>query len=85
MSAHVRLQRSSLLVNRGWLGHMSPAEQHYQHTHADYRVSFNFLGWVLFVDFPSDYPIPSPLWEDLLLLRELRPVRRSAGIRAPCH
>lgn len=76
VAAQVGLWHSSLLVSRGWLEHLTQAEQQamvaHEQAHADYRDPLCFLGLGMIRRFSNWLPNTQTLWEDLLLLREIR-------------
>jgi len=81
-SAQIGFWRSQLVVSRGLLQtldqeHLSAVIAHEQ-AHADYRDTFWFfwLGWLRLFSFWL--PQTEALWQELLLLRELRADRKAA-------
>jgi Zn-dependent protease with chaperone function len=87
MAAQVGLWQSSLLVSRGWLEQLPPAEQHamlaHEQAHAAYHDPLCFLGLGMIRRFSGWLPSTPALWEELLLLREMRADRRAAEISDP--
>ncbi len=87
VAAQVGLWRSSLLVSRGWLEHLTLAEQQamvaHEQAHADYRDPLWFLGLGMIRRFSSWLPNTQALWEELLLLREIRADQRAARTSDP--
>jgi Zn-dependent protease with chaperone function len=87
VAAQVGLWHSSLLVSRGWLEHLTLAEQQamvaHEQAHADYRDPLQFLGLGMIWRFSSWMPNTQTLWEELLLLREIRADQRAARTSDP--
>ncbi|WOD39637.1 M56 family peptidase [Nodosilinea sp. E11] len=87
VAAQVGLWHSSLLVSRGWLEQLTVAEQQamlaHEQAHADYRDPLCFLGLSIVRRFAIGLPNTSTLWEELLLLREMRADRRAAETSDP--
>ncbi|MGB3310716.1 MAG: M56 family metallopeptidase [Nodosilinea sp.] len=87
MAAQVGLWRSSLLVSQGWLDQLTPSEQQavlaHEYAHADFHDPLWFLGLGLLRRFAFWLPNTTALWEDLLLLRELRADQRAANSSDP--
>ncbi|MBD2233756.1 M56 family metallopeptidase [Phormidium tenue] len=87
VAAQVGLWHSSLLVSRGWLEHLTLAEQQamvaHEQAHADYRDPLWFLGLGMIRRFSSGLPNTQALWEELLLLREIRADHRAASTSDP--
>ncbi len=81
-AAQVGFWRSNLVVSRGLLAHLSA--QHvtavltHEHAHAHYRDTFWFfwLGWLRQIT--AWLPNTERLWQELLLLREMRADRWAA-------
>lgn len=80
-AAQVGLWRSSLVVSRGWLA-LPTAEQqaiwHHEQAHAHYHDPLWFLGLGILRWLSLGLPRTQALWEELLLLRELRADRWAA-------
>lgn len=74
--AQVGLGRSSLIVSRGWLDQLTPSEQRatlaHEQAHADHHDPLGFLILGMVRRFSLWLPHTQSLWEDLLLLREIR-------------
>jgi Zn-dependent protease with chaperone function len=87
LAAQVGLWRSSLLVSRGWLEQLTAIEQQamlaHEQAHADHRDPFWFFWLGVVRRFTSWLPNTEPLWEELLLLRELRADRQAARTSDP--
>ena len=87
VAAQVGLWHSSLLVSRGWLEHLTLAEQQamvaHEQAHADYRDPFWFLGLGMIRRSSIGLPNTQALWEELLLLREIRADHRAASTNDP--
>jgi Zn-dependent protease with chaperone function len=83
LAAQVGLWRSALLVSRGWLEQLTTEEQQatlaHEQAHADYRDPFWFLWLGLVRRFSIWLPHTEALWEELLLLRELRADQRATA------
>ncbi|PSR19601.1 Zn-dependent protease with chaperone function [filamentous cyanobacterium CCP3] len=83
MAAQVGLWRSSLLVSQGWLDQLTPSEQQavlaHEQAHADFHDPLWFWGLGLLRRFAFWLPNTTALWEDLLLLRELRADQQAAA------
>ncbi len=83
MAAQVGLWRSSLLVSQGWLDQLTPSEQQavlaHEQAHADFHDPLWFLGLDLLRRFAFWLPNTTNLWEDLLLLREIRADKQAAN------
>jgi Zn-dependent protease with chaperone function len=87
VAAQVGLWQSSLLVSRGWLDQLTDAEQQamvaHEQAHADYHDPLWFLGLAMVRRFTGWLPQTQALWEELLLLREMRADRRAATTSDP--
>ncbi len=87
VAAQVGLWHSSLLVSRGWLEHLTLAEQQamiaHEQAHADYRDPLWFLGLGMIRRLSIWLPNTQSLWEELLLLREIRADQRAARTSDP--
>ncbi|MGF1519584.1 MAG: M56 family peptidase [Nodosilinea sp.] len=87
VAAQVGLWHSSLLVSRGWLEQLTMAEQQamvaHEQAHADYRDPLWFLGLGMIRRFSMGLPNTQALWEELLLLREIRADQRAASTSDP--
>ncbi|WP_035985919.1 M56 family metallopeptidase [Leptolyngbya sp. KIOST-1] len=87
MAAQVGLWRSSLLVSQGWLDHLTPAEQRamlaHEQAHADFHDPLWFFGLGLLRRFGCWLPHTTALWDDLLLLREMRADQQAATTSDP--
>ncbi|MBE9136799.1 M56 family metallopeptidase [Nodosilinea sp. LEGE 07088] len=87
MAAQVGLWRSSLLVSQGWLDQLTPHEQQamlaHEQAHADYHDPLWFLGLGMLRRFAFWLPNTNALWEELLLLREIRADQQAASTRDP--
>ncbi|MBD1872521.1 M56 family metallopeptidase [Nodosilinea sp. FACHB-131] len=87
LAAQVGLWRSSLLVSRGWLEQLTASEQQamlaHEQAHADHRDPFWFFWLGVVRRFTSWLPNTEALWEELLLLRELRADRQAANTSDP--
>ncbi|MBW4484485.1 MAG: M56 family metallopeptidase [Tildeniella torsiva UHER 1998/13D] len=87
MAAQVGLWRSTLLVSRGWLEQLTPAEQQailaHEQAHADYRDPFWFFWLGVVRRFACWLPNTTSLWEELLLLREMRADHQAANTSDP--
>jgi Zn-dependent protease with chaperone function len=74
-------------VSRGWLEHLTLAEQQamvaHEQAHADYLDPLWFLGLGMIRRFSIWLPNTQALWEELLLLREIRADRRAASTSDP--
>lgn len=74
--AQVGLGRSSLIVSRGWLDQLTPSEQRatlaHEQAHGDHHDPLGFLILGMVRRFSFWLPHTQSLWEDLLLLREIR-------------
>ncbi|MGG6238522.1 M56 family metallopeptidase [Nodosilinea sp. AN01ver1] len=83
IAAQVGLWRSSLLVSQGWLDQLTPSEQRavlaHEQAHADYHDPFWFFWLGLLRRFAFWLPNTTALWEDLLLLREIRADQQAAN------
>lgn len=81
LAAQIGFWRSRLIVSRGWLEQLSPDEQAmilaHEQAHAHYRdpLVFWLLGWVRRLTLWL--PNTQALWQELLLLREIRADRWS--------
>ncbi len=87
LAAQVGLWRSALVVSRGWLEQLTPDEQQailaHEQAHAAYRDPFWFFWLGLVRRFSGWLPHTPALWEELLLLREIRADRRAANTSDP--
>lgn len=87
MAAQVGLWRSALLVSQGWLEQLTPAEQQamlaHEQAHADHRDPFWFFWLGVVRRFTGWLPNTAPLWEELLLLREIRADHQAAYTSDP--
>ncbi|MBD2105836.1 M56 family metallopeptidase [Nodosilinea sp. FACHB-13] len=87
LAAQVGLWRSSLLVSRGWLEQLTAIEQQamlaHEQAHADHRDPFWFFWLGVVRRFTGWLPNTEALWEELLLLRELRADRQAANTSDP--
>lgn len=87
MAAQVGLWQSALLVSRGWLEQLTPAEQQailaHEQAHADHRDPFWFFWLGVVRRFTGWLPNTTLLWEELLLLRELRADQAAATTSDP--
>lgn len=87
MAAQVGLWRSSLIVSQGWLDQLTPSEQQavlaHEQAHADFHDPLWFLGLDLLRRFAFWLPNTTALWEDLLLLREIRADQQAASSSDP--
>ncbi|MEA5448922.1 M56 family metallopeptidase [Leptolyngbya sp. CCNP1308] len=87
MAAQVGLWRSALLVSRGWLEQLPPAEQQamlaHEQAHADHHDPFWFFWLGVVRRFTSWLPNTASLWEELLLLREMRADHQAANTSDP--
>jgi Zn-dependent protease with chaperone function len=87
MAAQVGLWRSSLLVSQGWLDQLTSSEQQatlaHEQAHADYHDPFWFLWLGVVRRFAFWLPNTTALWEDLLLLREIRADQQAASSSDP--
>ncbi|MBW4463576.1 MAG: M56 family metallopeptidase [Nodosilinea sp. WJT8-NPBG4] len=87
LAAQVGLWRSSLLVSRGWLEQLTASEQQamlaHEQAHADHRDPFWFFWLGVVRRFSGWLPNTESLWEELLLLRELRADRQAASTSDP--
>lgn len=85
--AQIGLGRSSLVVSRGWLQQLTPAEQQatlaHEQAHADCHDPLWFFWLGVLRRLGSWLPNTAALWEDLLLLRELRADQRAAQTSDP--
>ncbi|MGF1567298.1 MAG: M56 family metallopeptidase [Nodosilinea sp.] len=75
-AAQVGIWRSALVVSRGWLEQLTVAEQRamlrHEQAHANYRDPLWFLGLGVVRRFTLWLPQTNAIWEELLLLREMR-------------
>ncbi|MEB3313154.1 MAG: M56 family metallopeptidase [Cyanobacteriota bacterium] len=80
--AQVGLWQSSLVVSQGWLDQLTLPEQQatlaHEQAHADYRDPLWFLILGMVRRFSLWLPHTQSLWEDLLLLREIRADQQAA-------
>lgn len=80
-AAQVGLWQSSLIVSQGWLA-LSAAEQqaifHHEQAHAHYRDPLCFWGLGIIRWLSLGLPQTQAIWNELLLLRELRADRWAA-------
>lgn len=87
LAAQVGLWRSSLLVSRGWLEQLTASEQQamlaHEQAHADHCDPFWFFWLGVVRRFSGWLPNTASLWEELLLLRELRADRQAARTSDP--
>jgi Zn-dependent protease with chaperone function len=87
VAAQVGLWRSALLVSRGWLEQLTPAEQQamlaHEQAHAEHRDPFWFFWLGVVRRFTGWLPKTASLWEELLLLRELRADQAAATTSDP--
>jgi Zn-dependent protease with chaperone function len=87
VAALVGLGSSSLLVSRGWLEQLTLAEQQaivaHEQAHADYGDPLWFWGLGIVRRFAAWLPNNQTLWEELLLLREIRADQRAATTHDP--
>ena len=85
--AQVGLWKSSLVVSRGWLEQLTLPEQQatlaHEQAHADYRDPLWFLLLGMVRRFSIWLPHTQSLWEDLLLLREIRADQQAASHSDP--
>ncbi|WP_017300156.1 M56 family metallopeptidase [Nodosilinea nodulosa] len=86
-AAQVGLWRSSLLVSQGWLEQLTASEQQamlaHEQAHADCHDPFWFFWLGTVRRFAIWLPGTHMLWEELLLLREIRADRRAAQTSDP--
>jgi Zn-dependent protease with chaperone function len=82
LAAQVGVWPTSLVVSRGWLDHLSAAEQqailHHEQAHAHYRDPLWFFVLGMGRHFTRWLPHTEALWQELLLLREIRADRWAA-------
>ncbi len=82
LAAQVGCWRSALLVSRGWLDKLSPVEQqailHHEQAHIHYRDPLWFFGLGIVRRFTCWLPQTEVIWQELLLLREIRADRWAA-------
>jgi Zn-dependent protease with chaperone function len=87
MAAQTGLWHSSLLVSQGWLDQLTAHEQQailaHEQAHASYHDSFWFLGLGMLRRFAFWLPSTNALWEELLLLREMRADQQAAQTSDP--
>ncbi|HIK43393.1 MAG TPA: M56 family metallopeptidase [Leptolyngbyaceae cyanobacterium M65_K2018_010] len=87
LAAQVGLWRSALLLSRGVLDTLTPTEQqvilHHEEAHAHYRDSLWFWGLGILRRFSVWLPRTQDLWQELLLLREIRADRWAAQQAEP--
>jgi hypothetical protein len=87
VAALVGLSPASLLVSRGWLEQLTLAEQQamvaHEQAHADYGDPLWFWGLGVIRRFASWLPHTQALWEELLLLREIRADQQAASTHDP--
>lgn len=87
MAAQVGLWRSSLLVSKGWLEQLTAKEQQailaHEQAHADSHDLFWFFWLGVVRRFTVWLPGTQALWEELLLLREIRADRQAAQTSDP--
>ncbi|MBE9159260.1 M56 family metallopeptidase [Nodosilinea sp. LEGE 06152] len=87
MAAQVGLWRSSLLVSQGWLDQLTAPEQKamlaHEQAHADFHDPLWFFWLGLLRRFGFWLPNTTALWEDLLLLREIRADQQAATSSDP--
>ncbi|NMF83089.1 M56 family peptidase [Nodosilinea sp. P-1105] len=87
VAALVGVTSSSLLVSRGWLEQLTLAEQQamvaHEQAHGDCGDPLWFLGLGIIHRFASWWPNNQALWEELLLLREIRADQRAAITHDP--
>lgn len=87
VAAQVGLWRSSLLVSQGWLEQLTPSEQGatlaHEQAHADHHDLFWFFWLGIIHRFAFWLPGNSALWEELLLLREIRADQQAAQTSDP--
>lgn len=82
LAAQVGFWRSALMVSRGWLEHLSSEEQAmvlaHEQAHAHYRDPLWFWLLALVRRLTGWLPCTQALWQELLLLREIRADRWAA-------
>ncbi|NJL49532.1 MAG: M56 family metallopeptidase [Leptolyngbyaceae cyanobacterium SM2_5_2] len=87
VAAQVGFWRSALLVSRGWLTQLSTAEQqailHHEQAHIHYRDPLWFFGLGMVRRFTAWLPQTEAIWQELLLLREIRADRWAAQQTEP--
>lgn len=87
VAALVGVRSASLLVSRGWLEQLTLAEQQaivaHEQAHADYGDPLWFWGLGIVRRFAAWLPHNPALWEELLLLREIRADQRAARAHDP--
>lgn len=87
IAAQVGVWRSSLLVSQGWLDQLTPSEQRatlaHEQAHADHHDLFWFFWLGIIHRFAFWLPGNSALWEELLLLREIRADQQAAQTSDP--
>lgn len=87
IAAQVGVWRSSLLVSQGWLDQLTPNEQGatlaHEQAHADHHDLFWFFWLGIIHRFAFWLPGNSALWEELLLLREIRADQQAAQTSDP--
>ncbi|MFQ4135571.1 M56 family peptidase [Nodosilinea sp. PGN35] len=85
--AQIGLGRSALVVSQGWLQQLTPTEQQatiaHEQAHADCRDPFWFFWLGVLRRLGGWLPNTTALWEELLLLRELRADQRAAQTSDP--
>jgi Zn-dependent protease with chaperone function len=79
--------RSHLLVSQGWIDQLTPAQQQatlaHEQAHAEAHDTLCFFGLGIVRRFSIWLPGTATLWNELLLLRELRADRRAAQTHDP--
>jgi Zn-dependent protease with chaperone function len=87
VAAQVGFWRSVLLVSHGWLDHLSAAEQqailHHEQAHIHYRDPLWFFGLGIVRRLTLWLPQTEVIWQELLLLREIRADRWAAQHTEP--
>lgn len=87
LAAQVGLWQSSLLVSQGWLDQLTPGEQQatlaHEQAHANYYDPFWFFWLGVVRHFTFWLPNTGALWEELLLLREIRADQQAAHTSDP--
>ncbi|WP_008309893.1 Zn-dependent protease with chaperone function [Leptolyngbya sp. PCC 6406] len=85
--AVVGLYPTTLVVSRGWLTQFTPTEQQamlaHEQAHIHYGDPMWFMGLSILRQFSGWLPQTQALWEELLLLREMRADHRAAASSDP--